>query len=272
MNHKFQTILLKAKEDVYTHLSGGMLSKKLGQGYDFAELREYERSDDIRHISWINSAKLGEPYVKKMHEERALKVALCTIMDGRFMVGEKKNTLLQTVATIAYSAYHANDSLYFMHAKEKGLQTIEASKNMETIEDGMQQLYELNPLGTSISYDSVVSQLLKQIEQKSLLFIVGDFLEHVDLSILAQKHEVLVLIVRDHEEENPSVLGGKQLMNPQTKQMINQSLSKKAIAHYLQRRLEHDTALFEHCYQNNIRFVKIYELEEVMEKLERLFL
>lgn len=53
---EFQTIIFKAKEDVFTHLQGGNFSKLLGQGYDFSELRPYEASDDIRHISWVNSA------------------------------------------------------------------------------------------------------------------------------------------------------------------------------------------------------------------------
>lgn len=65
---KFETIVLKAKDDVYTHLQGANLAKFLGQGYDFSELRAYESADDIRYISWINSAKSNELYVKKMHE------------------------------------------------------------------------------------------------------------------------------------------------------------------------------------------------------------
>ena len=38
---EFESIVLRAKDDVYTLLQGGNFSRVLGQGYDFSELREY---------------------------------------------------------------------------------------------------------------------------------------------------------------------------------------------------------------------------------------
>ena len=88
--NNFKTLILKAKEDLYTLLQGSNFSKVLGQGYDFSELRPYEQGDDIRYVSWINSAKLGEPYIKKMHEERELLVHVALFIDGRTVIGNKR--------------------------------------------------------------------------------------------------------------------------------------------------------------------------------------
>ncbi len=268
MNNKLQTILLKAKEDVYTHLSGGNLSRILGQGYDFSELREYDSSDDIRHISWINSAKLGKPYVKKMHEERELNVALCMLLDGRFLLGEKQELLEYLVAVLAYSAYEANDLFSTILMVGKEMKHYEPTKNIYAIENMISEFGTVELLGTKVDYAKVSAI---HLESKHLLFVVGDFLDIVDLSLLAQKHEVVVIMVRDLLEENPKVTTDEQLVNPQTNQPINQSLSKKAIEHYRAKLLEHDERLVKHFHEHNIRHMKVYNSDEFIVKLEGLF-
>ena len=271
MRHTLETILLRAKKDVYTHLSGGSLSKKLGLGYDFAELQKYEVGDDIRYISWINSAKLGELYIKRMHEERELNVAVCSLLDGRFVVGEKREILTQVVATLGYSASYANDKFLNMVVRGERIISSAPTEKMEEIERGLTALYEGELLGTKINHKRVVKELLSRIEQRTLLFLVGDFLDPIDLSILSQKHEVVVVMVRDALEENPMPSGERQLVNPQTNQMLSQTLSKRAINHYRQKLLEHDERLFDHLYGCDIRFVKIYKRDRVFASLNQLF-
>jgi uncharacterized protein (DUF58 family) len=269
MDRCFETILLKAKEDVYSHLSGENLSHILGQGYDFSELREYDTSDDIRHISWINSAKLGQPYVKKMHEDRELNVAVCSLLDGRFLVGIKRELLEYVVAVLAYSSYEANNlfsALYFVGSK---LHHFEATKNLYLIENGLKNLSEVDLLGQKIIYENLLSLSL---DTKHLLFVVGDFLDRIDLSVLAQKHEVIAVIIRDDSEENPMVSSKIQLINPQNNQPLHQTLSKRAILHYKAKLLEHDEQLFQHFHESGIKYIKISNKEELFLKLEQLFL
>ena len=269
MNQELQTILLKAKEDVYTHLSGGNLSRILGQGYDFSELREYENSDDIRHISWINSAKLGQPYVKKMHEERELNVAVCSLVDGRFLVGDKKVTLSYVLALLAYSAYEANDLFSAVMVVGSLLKSYEPSKNLYAIEKVMEELYDAELLAQKVDYSQIEDI---QLDSKHLLFIVADFLDPIDLSMLAQQHEVVVIMIRDPLEENPCVSVDGQLINPQDNQALNQTLTRRAIDHYKAKLLEHDEHLVAHLNRQSIRYVKVYNSDEVLEKIERLFI
>ena len=41
-----------------------------GFGLDFADLREYQYGDDVRHIDWNVTARLQTPYVREYHEDR----------------------------------------------------------------------------------------------------------------------------------------------------------------------------------------------------------
>jgi len=271
MDTKLQTILIRAKEDVYTHLSGGNLSRILGEGYNFAELQEYQPTDDIRHISWVNSAKLGKTYVKKMHEERELNITVCSLLDGRMVIGDKQKLLSYIVALLGYSAYSANDLFTLIAIFGSDIKQYEPTKNIEAVEQSIDDIYNFQSLGKSINYQKVPSKLMQHIEFKSLLFIIGDFLDDIDLSLLAQKHEIVLIIVRDMWEENPTPLLNAQLINPLTNRTINQNLSRKAIKHYRTKLLEHDTRLLQHLNGYNIRYIKVYTIDSVIDKLELLF-
>ena len=43
-----------------------------GAGLDLADLREYQYHDDVRHIDWNVTARLGTPYVREYHEDREI--------------------------------------------------------------------------------------------------------------------------------------------------------------------------------------------------------
>ena len=265
------TITLKAKKDVYRLLQGGNFSKFLVQGYDFSELRSYNSSDDIRHISWINSAKFGEPYVKKMHEERELNVVVSLLIDGRMVIVEKQELMAQVFAVLSYSALYLNDLWQSCLFVGENFVQSESSKRVEEVEAMLKQLLEIKPLGLALDYTQIQERLLEKIEPKSLLFLVGDFLDEIDLSVLAQKHEVCVVIIRDRWEEMPTLSIDAQLLNPITNKSLSQTLSSSAIKHYQQKLEEHDQKLYAHFNEHNIRYVKIFSIKEIVESLERLF-
>ena len=47
-----------------------------GFGLDLAGLREYQHSDDVRHIDWNVTARLQSPYVRQFNEDREITALL----------------------------------------------------------------------------------------------------------------------------------------------------------------------------------------------------
>jgi uncharacterized protein (DUF58 family) len=268
---EYQSIFLKAKEDVYRHLQGSNFSKILGQGYDFSELRTYESSDDIRHISWINSAKSNELHVKKMHEERELLVHVSMLVDGRVLIGSKHELFTYVLAILAYSSLTSNNLFQTSFSIGSVFKSFETTKNMEAVEMFLNEFSTLEPLGSALEYAKIQRRLLKIQEQKSLFFLVGDFLDEIELSILAQKHELCVIILRNRWEENPILGSDVALVNPLSNLTISKTLSKKSLMHYKKKLEEHDEKLYAHFHEHKIKYVKIYDRDEVFQKLEALF-
>ena len=46
--------------------------KKITQGLDLADIREYAFGDDVRHIDWNVTARLDAPYVREFLEDREI--------------------------------------------------------------------------------------------------------------------------------------------------------------------------------------------------------
>src|SRR6266496_5286630 len=53
-------------------LQGDYRSLFYGYGVDFADMREYQPGDDIRHIDWNVTARMDTPYVREYLEDREI--------------------------------------------------------------------------------------------------------------------------------------------------------------------------------------------------------
>lgn len=274
MNSTLKALQLKAKHQVYTLLSGHNLSSLHGEGYDFSELREYQVGDDIRKINWMITAKLGRPYIKEFHANRELSVVVATLMDGSLYFGEsnaKQQKLTEITTMLGYAAQQQNDLFTGLAYCPSETYYTPPTKELYHIEQFSQKLFEMDLLQSSLKVDTAIDDLFQKIHKPSLLFIVSDFLQEIDLSILAQKHEVIALIIRDEKEEIPTKLGEVNLTNPTGQENIETYFGQKNITQYLSKLKEHDQKLLDHFSQHTIRSVKIRTDENALSKLIQLF-
>jgi len=275
MNTALKALQLKARHQVYTLLSGHNLSKLHGEGYDFSELREYQMGDDIRKINWTITAKLGKPYIKELHANRELSVVVCALMDGSlyFGSGNRKQKKLTEVATLLGYATQQNADLFtgIGYTQQRILDT-PPTKQLYHIEQFSKTLFEMSLLETALDKQHAIENIFKRVHKPSLIFVLGDFLEDVDLSLLAQKHEVIAIVIRDREEEVLKVLGEATLINPQNNTHMETYLGKRSINTYRKKLIESEEKRSEHFTRYGIRSVKIFTDEEVISKLLTLFI
>src|SRR5512134_2958979 len=58
-----------------------------GRGIEFAQVREYQPGDDVRHIDWNVTARTGVAHVKEFVEERDLTVVIALDISGSMTFG-----------------------------------------------------------------------------------------------------------------------------------------------------------------------------------------
>ena len=272
--YELKALQLKAKRQVYTLLSGNNLSKLYGEGYEFAELREYQMGDDIRKINWIITAKLGKPYIKELHANRELSIVVSALMDGGLYFGEgnaKQKKLTEVATILAYASQHNNELFTGLIYQSNSTYATPPTKQMYHIEEFSKQIHKASVLGTVLNTDNIAEDIFSHLNKPSLLFIIGDFLEEIDLSLLAQKHEVIAIIIRDRAEENPQNLGETTLSSSKSNLKLDTYFGQKSINRYLAKLHQHDEHLHQHFLAHDIRWVKIFTDEEAVFKLMRLF-
>jgi len=274
MTTHLKALQLKARHQVYTLLSGHNLSKLHGEGYDFAELREYQMGDDIRKINWTITAKLGKPHIKELHANRELSVVVCALMDGSLYFGSgnaKQEKLTEVATVLGFAAQHSGDLFTGLGYMQTQTYTTVPTKQVYHIEQFSKTLYDAPLLNTTIEPANAIKDLFKRIHKPSLVFVLGDFLEEVDLSLLAQKHEVIAIIIRQQEEEYPKKLGEVSLKDPHNGEKLDTYFGRNGMEKYVAKLKENDEKLMEHFSRYDIRSVKIFTEDEVVGKLLKLF-
>ena len=86
-------------------LKGDYQTLFYGDGLDFADLREYQLRDDIRHIDWNVTARMNSLHVRQYVEERELTAWFLLDISPSMSFGPlerpKESILLDLVATLA---------------------------------------------------------------------------------------------------------------------------------------------------------------------------
>ena len=271
---KLQRILVKARRQVFSEMIGNNPSPFHGEGYDFIELREYMPVDDIRHIDWNITAKMQRPFVKVFREERELNVVVASILNGSVYFGSKrfKQELIAEInALLGFSVVKNGDLLSSYVFTDKMEEFVKPSKNIYAVHKMTQNVLEFDPLGKRVDFKAVADTLFKRVRRKSLIVLIGDFFEVPDLKVLARKHEVIAIIVRDRLEEEPPAFGFASLVDPETNEVLEGDFNSHTIKEYKKRVIENDRKLYETFKKHQVRFTKIYTDMNESVMLRRLF-
>lgn len=186
--------------------SGQWNSFFLGRGFEFQGITQYIDDPDLQRINWPATLISDELQVSQFSEEKNVNLYLLGNLSSSMIFGSnfrKLDRLAVLAAVIAFSAQKIKDNFQFVGYTDK-------------VERGFVRIWDQNYpqiLAKSIlEFDSknkadngLYSASLSIQKHRSLIIIVSDFLGSLEeteraLQILAPKHEVLPLIIRDQRE------------------------------------------------------------------------
>ena len=267
-------ILIKARRQIIGDRIGNNPSMFRGEGFDFIELREYISGDDTRHIDWNVTAKTGRPFVKVFREERELNVLTVGLLGGGLHFGSEKfkiESVAEAVALIGYSAVANGDMYGHCNYSEALRDEIRPSKKRFSVQQSVESVLNAEILHRRVDLNLAVKELYRRIKRRSLIVLVGDFFEIPDLRVLARKHEVVAIVVRDRAEETPRPMGFTALIDPESGAVLEGDFGERSIKRYRERVRVHDHELFEMFRTSGVRATKLYTDANVIVTLRRLF-
>ena len=271
---KLQKILVRARRQVFSEMVGNNPSIFQGEGYDFIELREYMPGDDIRHIDWNITAKLQKPYIKIFREERELNVVVASMLNGSVHFGSKRfkqDVIAELSAMLSFSVIKNGDLLSSYIFSDKLESHLKPSKKLFSVHKSVESILNFDALHKRADYKKMADTLFKRLKRKSLVIIIGDFFEIPDFKVLAKKHEVIAIVVRDLLEEKPPKMGFASLIDPESGAVLEGDFNDATVKAYAKKVHVHDRKLYAAFRKQQVRFTKLYTHENVSVALRRLF-
>jgi len=193
-----------------------------GHGVDLADLREYQHSDDVRHIDWNVTARLQTPHVRVYNEERETSawflLDLTSSLDFGSGAVKKRAVAAELVGVLARMlARHGNrvGAILYSGRVEAVIPAGSGRRHVLHILHRMLALAERQPVKGAPPSETRLQELLQSaghaIVRRSLLFVVSDFISapgwDKPLAQLSQRHEVLAVRLYDPLEQELPDLG-----------------------------------------------------------------
>lgn len=165
--------------------SGTHISKLRGRGMDFAEVRNYQAGDEIRHMEWRVTARTGRPHVKIYQEERERPVVLLVDFSPSMIFGTrvafKSVVAARLAAILAWTVSKQGDRIggfffsehdhseFIPKSRDSGVLPLLASLSQYTIQTQVQK--QNNPKRLA---DALV-RVHRVVRPGTLLVLISDF-------------------------------------------------------------------------------------------------
>lgn len=207
-----------------------------GQGIEFADVREYVPGDDIRSIDWNVTARSHTTYIKKYAEERELTVLFVVDMSGSqyFGTGQrlKSEVAAEITALLAFSAVQNHDKTGLLIATDRVEKFVPVKKGKTHVLRVVREILYYKPKGFKTRLSEAFEYLHKTLSRTSVVFIISDFMDNSfekPLKILAQRHDVIAIHLKDRREESLPNVGLLEVIDPESGEMFLVNTADKKI-------------------------------------------
>jgi uncharacterized protein (DUF58 family) len=197
-------------------LQGDYRTLFYGPGVDFADLREYQPGDDVRHIDWNVTARTTTPFVRQYLADRELTAWLLLDRSPSMLFGAadrtKQHVLVDLVATLARLLTRGGNRVGAILYENTVEQIIEPrSGRNQVLRIARELLRPPAASGAETDLAGLVRTAASVIRRRSLVFVISDFISgpgwERGLALLAQRHELVPIRVWDPREVELPDLG-----------------------------------------------------------------
>ena len=243
--HRLDWQLLRRLDGI---LQGDYRSLFMGGGLDFAELREYQPPDDIRHIDWNVTARMDMPYVRQYMEDREITAWFLLDLSPSMAFGRlerrKESVVVDLVGVLARlltrNGNRVGAILYDNNVELAIPPRGGRPQVLRLINDIQRQ--QSSPGGAMTNLAKLLESAYNSIKRRSLIFLVSDFicLPGWDRAMdrLNRKHDLLAVRLWDPREADLPDVGVVLVEDSETGAQLSVDTSDRGF-----RRRFHDAAL-----------------------------
>ncbi|MDT8447097.1 MAG: DUF58 domain-containing protein [bacterium] len=212
---KVRAVQLASRKRVDDHLAGEYQSAFRGRGMEFDQVREYDSTDDPRHIDWMVTARTGHPFVKTFVEERELSVVFLIDGSGSSDFGQGAQSrfelAVEILATLGLSGVRKNDSLGLLVFTSEVELFIPPRKGRKHFLRLVRELLAFVPQHRGTDLAQALEFCNQALKRRGISFLISDFLDPKDFSKplrhLAKRQDLVCIETGTPPEASLSGLG-----------------------------------------------------------------
>ncbi len=196
-------IEISTKKLVDEGVAGSYHSVFKGRGVEFSEVRPYQPGDPIRSVDWNVTARMGDLFVKQFVEERDLTVFLIVDISGSLDFGSrailKRELAAEIAALLAFSALRNQDRVGAALVSDRLELFLPPQRRRSHVLRLVREILA-RPSAGPTDLDRSVTAAIKNLKQRSVLFLISDFISTPftgALKAAAARHDLTVVEIAD---------------------------------------------------------------------------
>ncbi|UCH34492.1 MAG: DUF58 domain-containing protein [Armatimonadota bacterium] len=219
---------------------GERRSPRRGASVEFADFRNYVPGDDPRYLDWNACARLSRLFLKLFVEEEDLYVTvlLDTSESMAFGAPSKAHCAKQAAAAISYIALCSLDRL-FVHGFAPRLGESMGPLRGRGCAPRFIRWLSGVPIGGSTDFAGALKSFALQASKPGIAVVISDFLapDYQDglKALMQRKFDITAMQVLAPEEINPDLAGDLRLVDSETGETREISVTRGLLRGYLER-------------------------------------
>lgn len=276
---KLRKYEIQIRKAIDAQMQGDFKSVFKSSGLEFDDVRAYQYGDDVRSIDWNVTAKGHGTFIKTYREEKEQNVFLLLDVSSSHALGvsgaQKMDIGKEIAGILALAALKQGSQLgmiCFSDAKEIYLKPGKGNQHAYSL---IKALAHLAPQSSGTNIGAGIRLALNVVKRKSIMILISDFIDlnyERELTMLAKKHDLIVLQLLDKREISFPKLGIVPLLDKETGKTIWMNTSSAAFRErYLQPYVQNQEKLIKICRQYQADFLPIYVERDYVPQLINLF-
>lgn len=242
---------LRLNSNMILHLgaTGERKSTSKGSSVEFSDFREYIPGDDFRKIDWNAYMRFEKLFLKLFVEEREALVNI--IIDNTMSMdfGDKNKLFLakQLGGILSYVVLSGMDRVKIHYLDQEGLKASPYYYGKDNIGSIIHRLENMPPVSKGRIFTGIQGLNLK----KGITIVLSDFWDEKVLESIRYlnylKQDVVLIHILDHEEINPTVHGDLKLVDSETGEKVNVTVTEAVRKKYHSKYLDYVQEIKNEC-------------------------
>ena len=259
---KLEYLYVVSKKAFSGRMRAERRTKKIGSGIEFADHRDYAPGDDFRYLDWNIYGRMDRLLLRLFEEEEDLSIYLLLDRSKSMMVGTppKLDYAKKVVAALAYVGLANLDRVSIVPVGDKVGERLPPERGKGRIFKVFDFLRGLDADGVTRLGPSV-REFVRMTKRRGIVVLVSDFYDPAGFEeavnvLRYNRFEPIVVQLVDPKEESPPLYGDLTLVDCETGDLREVTISAKLLEEYKAEHKAFCAALESHCTTKAIPYFK----------------